>query len=250
MPVTSASNRADDAITLRSRVRAREAGSALLDFLAGRFRYHSRGEWATRIADGRVTIDGERATPQRILAKGEVVGYLRTEREPDAPTDVRVVFDRGGIVVVDKPAGLPFHADGAFLTRTVVGVLERELGVRLRPVQRLDRETSGLCVLARDRATARALHEELAARDFEKTYDALVRGVPEFRHTIVDAEIGRKPGSEIAIRRAVVTAGTPGAEPALTAFEVVASGSRSAWLRAAPSIPHAWCERIAPDPAG
>jgi 23S rRNA pseudouridine1911/1915/1917 synthase len=225
---------APDTITLETRVPPDAAGRSLLAFLVARFRYHDAAGWSERIADGRVTVDGVRAAADLPLGRGARVAYRRPAAEPEAPVEVRIVHDADGILVVDKPAGLPFHADGAFLTRTVVGVLARRLGAKPRPVQRLDRETSGLCVLARDRAVARALNEELAAHGFDKTYDALVEGRVGPDRLVLEGWIGRDPASAVSIRRAVVPDGTPGADPARTEVEVLARGADRTWLRCVP----------------
>ncbi|MBK8975009.1 MAG: RluA family pseudouridine synthase [Planctomycetes bacterium] len=223
-----------DQITLRTKVPADQAGRTLLEFLVGRFRYHDEAGWRARIADGRITVNGLRTIPTHRLARAAVVAYVRPAAEPDAPTDVRILHDDDGIVAIDKPAGLPFHADGAFLTRTVVGVLAGVLGVKLRPVQRLDRETSGVCVLARDATTARALNEQIAAHGFDKVYEAIVRGVIAADRLELDGAIGRDPHSEISIRRAVLPSDAIGAEPAHTDVEVLARCADRTLVRCRP----------------
>lgn len=220
-----------DYLTLQTRVPADAAGLTLLEFLAARFRYHGSDAWGERIADGRVRVNGQRVGPGEPLARGDRVAYDRPAAEPDVPTDVRVVHDAGGVVVVDKPAGLPVHGDGTFITRTVVGVLARELGTRLRPVQRLDRETSGLCVLARTRAAARALQEALADPSAHKEYDALGLGVAPFDQRVVDLPIGRAVDSTVSIRRGVVAPDDPAGQVAWTGVRVHARGADRTWFR-------------------
>ncbi len=222
-----------DHLTLKTRVPADAAGRTLVDFLVGRFRYHDRGGWELRIGDGRVRVNGARVPAEQLLARGDSVSYDRPAAEPDVPTDVRIVHDGAGIVVVDKPAGLPVHADGTFITRTVVGVLAQRLGTRLRPVQRLDRETSGLCVLARTRAVARDLQAALGAGGVRKEYDALGAGVAAFDAQQVALPIGRAPGSSVSIRRGILPPDAPGAQSARTAVRVHARGEDRTWFRCA-----------------
>ncbi len=223
--------RTDAELVLSCRVRPREAGVALLEFLAARFRYLDRAAWAEEIAAGRVSVDGRRVGGETILRAGAEVATRRVVREPDAPTEVRIVHDEGGIVVVDKPAGLPFHADGAFVTRTVVGVVARLLGKGLLPLQRLDRETSGLCLFARDRATARALQLAASSGSFDKRYDAIVRGVVVPDDVVLDAWIGIARDSVISLRRAAFAAGTAEAQPARTELSVLARAVDASLVR-------------------
>jgi 23S rRNA pseudouridine1911/1915/1917 synthase len=218
-------------LTLQTRVPADAAGLSLLEFLVARFRYHGIEAWGERITDGRVRLNDRRVGPDERLARGDRVAYDRPSAEPDVPTDVRIVHDAGGVVVVDKPAGLPVHGDGTFITRTVVGVLARELGTRLRPVQRLDRETSGLCVLARTRAAARDLQQALGDPSAHKEYDALGFGVADFDARVVDLPIGRAAGSAVSIRRGVAPPDDSTAQVARTDVRVHARGGDRTWFR-------------------
>lgn len=218
-------------LVLRCRVRAREAGLSLLAFLAQRFRYVSREGWDRAIREGRVTVDGRRVEGRTPLRAGVEIATRQSLREPAAPTDVRIVHDACGVLVVDKPAGLPFHADGAFVTRTLVAVLRARLGEGLLPLQRLDRETSGLCLFARDATTARALRTAIDAGALDKRYDAIVHGRVAVDDGVLDGWIGRAHGSSITLRRGIVPPHEPGAQSARTEFAVIARGDATSLLR-------------------
>ncbi len=222
-----------DHLTLKTRIPAYAVGRSLVDFLVSRFRYHDRAAWGQRIDDGRVRVNGRKVSEDVPLALGDTVAYDRPAAEPDVPTDVRIVHDERGVVVVDKPAGLPVHADGTFITKTVIGVLARRLGTRLRPVQRLDRETSGLCVLARTRVAARELQGALGQASVRKEYDALGWGVAGFDAQHVELPIGRVRGSAVSIRRGVVSPDDPDGQAAETAVRVHLRGGDRTWFRCA-----------------
>lgn len=218
-------------LVMQCLVRTREAGTTLLAFLAARFRYRTQEEWAEAIAEGRVAIDGQPAKAEQIVNRGTVVATRQMVREPQAPTTIRIVHDGDGIVVVDKPAGLPFHADGAFVTRTLVARARKLCGEGLLPLHRLDRETSGLCLFARNAATARSLRAALDADTIAKGYDAIVSGVIADASLVLDAWIGRDPDSAIDLRRAALPPGTAGARSARTEVEVVGRGPSATLLR-------------------
>ena len=220
-----------DYLTLTTRVPADAVSVPLVDYLARRFRYHDRDAWLALVAEGRVRVNGACVAPDRPLERGEQIAYDRPSTEPEVPTDLRVIHDAHDVVVVDKPAGLPVHGDGTFITRTVVGVLARRLGTRLRPVQRLDRETSGLCVLARTKVAARRLQVAMGSAHAVKEYDALGAGVADFESRAVDLPIGRAASSTVSIRRGVVPAEADGAQEARTDVRVHARGLDRTWFR-------------------
>src|SRR5690606_28420076 len=91
---------AEPAVELRTKVRARDAGRSLIDWLAERFRYESREAWCAQVRAGRVTVDGLRVAPEHLLVRGATVGYRRGTPEPPAPTELRIVHDADGLVVV------------------------------------------------------------------------------------------------------------------------------------------------------
>jgi RluA family pseudouridine synthase len=223
----------DDVLVLRSRIPADAHGEALLDYLARRFPYHDRERWRRELADRRVLLAGAVAAPDARVRGGSELAYHKLHREPWVERRIDVLHDDDAVLVVDKPAHLPMHADGPFVRNTLVHLLrERCAAPALSLVHRLDRETSGVCVLARDDAARAALHAQFERGDVAKVYVAVVRGVVAHDFT-VDAPIGRARRSEITLRRATGDAAEH-AQPATTHFRVLAHGPAATLLRCEP----------------
>ena len=205
---------------LRCRVPAAAEGCLLAAWLAARFRYHDRDTWCAEIAARRVLRNGAGAEAGDRLAAGDQIAYL----PPPAPArdgpPVAIVHDDPDFVVVDKPAGLVAHASGAFLQNTFVPELERRLGTRLLLVHRLDRETSGLLLLAKNAAANAALQAQFEAGTVHKHYLAVVHGVVRDDRYTIDAPIGPSEHSAIGVRRAVGEIGAARMRTAQTDVEV------------------------------
>jgi 23S rRNA pseudouridine1911/1915/1917 synthase len=198
----------------------------------------SRAEAAATIAAGGVRVDGEPAASGKVrLVEGQTV-----EVDPEAvpgpvlPTSDRtvefgVVYEDEAVIVIDKPPGLVVHPGAGNLDGTLVsGLLARypELeGVGDDPVRpgivhRLDAGSSGLLVVARTSDAASQLIEQFADHSATRRYDAVVWGVPDAPHGIIDAPIGRDRGDPL--KMAVVTGG----RPARTDYRVVGTYSAPA----------------------
>jgi 23S rRNA pseudouridine1911/1915/1917 synthase len=191
----------------------------------------SRADVQTLLAAGDVLVGGEPAGKSRRLETGDVIDLLRAPApdEPPGPEPVEIVvrYADDDVIVVAKPAGLVVHPGAGHEHGTLVsGLLEQfpelvGVGDRFRPgiVHRLDRETSGLLVVARSERAYDALVEQLSNRTVDRCYDALVWGVPAARRGIVDAPIGRSQSRRT--RMAVRSEG----RPARTAYEVMETWS-------------------------
>jgi 23S rRNA pseudouridine1911/1915/1917 synthase len=161
----------------------------------------SRSRAARLIDAGAVTVAG-RAEPKRYkVAAGDVV-EVADDAEPEAPADVGVAvsydvpFEDEHLLVVDKPAGVVVHPARGHLTGTLAQALEGtaeggDEGWRAGLVHRLDRDTSGLLVVAKSDAVHAALKEALQRREITREYAALVEGRPPSRTGTIDAPIGR-----------------------------------------------------------
>jgi len=225
----------DASTDLSSRVPAAAAGNRLVDYLARRFRYLDAAAWIAEAAAGRLTIDGRPARATDLVRGGATVTWRRLPTpEPFVDDHVPVLHVDDTIVVVDKPAHLPMHADGAFVRNTLVAILRERLPApEPSLVHRLDRETSGVCVLARTTAARQALTRQFHEGTVRKVYHALVRGHVKapFR---LDLPIGRSRTSAIALRRAAGALAGDDAQPACTDFTPVAHGDGCTLLRCEP----------------
>jgi 23S rRNA pseudouridine1911/1915/1917 synthase len=187
---------------VRVRVPAEAAGERLDRFLAELPEIGSRAAAERLLAAGGVAIDGSppRAKSHR-LAGGEELDFAPPERAPSSlvpeAMDLRIAWEDEHLLVVDKPAGLVVHPAPGHRAGTLVhGLLGREVAGGEEPerpgiVHRLDRDTSGLLVVARSEEAHRRLQLLLRRRRLEREYVALVRGRPRSREGRIEAAIGR-----------------------------------------------------------
>jgi len=189
-----------------------EANVRLDVYLTERFEKFSRNEWQKRISEGAIRVNGFAARASRKMNAGDIVEFSYTmPAEPEVDTAIEVLFEDDDYLVVNKPPGLPVHPSGIYKTRTVVTVLV-ERGILSEPhlLHRLDRETSGVLALAKNRAAAARFQKVLRAGGIVKEYLVAVEG--DF-----PAELGargviyRMPGSKLP-RQRFYKEGNPPAE--------------------------------------
>jgi 23S rRNA pseudouridine1911/1915/1917 synthase len=174
-------------------------------FLAGAIPQVSRSQIARQIGQGAVTVNDTAFPPSRKLRAGDVVVWTpppveKTEIGAEEIPLVIVHEDRW-LVVIDKPPGLVVHPAPGHEAGTLVNALLahckdlRGIGGELRPgiVHRIDKDTSGLLVVAKDDETMRALGAAFKAHDIERLYDALVVGRPPAPGGRIDTLHGRDP---------------------------------------------------------
>jgi 23S rRNA pseudouridine1911/1915/1917 synthase len=193
---------------------------------------------AQRLLDaGAVTVDGAVRPKNHRLAAGERVEAGIEERAAVDPGPAgegvphEVVYEDDAVIVVDKPAGVVVHPSAGHPTGTLAQALEgRAAGgsEAWRPgiVHRLDRDTSGLLVVAKNDAALRALQEQIRTRTMKREYLALVDGRPDARTGTIDAPIGRDRGD-----RTSHSTSTDKPRDARTHFEVERTLPRTTLLR-------------------
>jgi 23S rRNA pseudouridine1911/1915/1917 synthase len=186
--------------TSRRIVPSEAAGLRLDRFLAGLPEVGSRAAAERLLSEGAVLIDGAAAGEKSArLAGGEQIELDPLETPPPlVPEDVglRIPYEDEQLLVVDKPAGVVVHPSAGHGTGTLVhGVLELGAagGEEERPgiVHRLDRDTSGLLVVARSEDAHKRLKRLVQRRELEREYLALVRGRPRSRTGRIEAPVGR-----------------------------------------------------------
>jgi len=174
------------------------AGERLDVFLAAHV--GSRAQAQRRIEAGAVSLDGAPARKNDRLRGGETIVVAPAIVEPtaaaQASAEFSVVYEDADLLVVDKPAGIVVHPAGPHRAGTLSQALASRGsagGESWRPgiVHRLDRDTSGLLVVAKSEEAHRRLKAALAAREIVREYLALVEGRPPARTGTIDAPIGR-----------------------------------------------------------
>jgi 23S rRNA pseudouridine1911/1915/1917 synthase len=220
---------------------AAEAGTRLDAYLSARPEIGTRAAAQRLIESGRVQAGGRARAKGHRLGSGERVvvdladapASAGIEDEPrDAPSSAarfEVVHEDEALIVVDKPAGVVVHpghgqAHGT-LAQALVGRVAGGPADRAGIVHRLDRDTSGLLVVARTEDAHAALSEALRRREVRRGYLALVEGIPDARSGTIDAPIGRDRHD-----RTVVSTSTDRPRSARTHFEVHEFLARTALL--------------------
>ena len=198
----------------RFTIEAADTGRRIDRFLGERLENASRTRIQKWMEDGAVRVNGEPARKSRSLEAGDVVEVTLPVELPVGrvePEDIplNVVYEDRYLAVVDKPKGLVTHPGHGVAGGTLANALAyrfrslSNFGGDDRPgiVHRLDRDTSGLLVVARDNATHAALSAQLAAREISRTYRAIVWREPP-REGTFDWPLGRHPKDPV--KRAVV----------------------------------------------
>ncbi len=153
-----------------------EEGLFLSLWLSRRYTYRSREAWEEEIRDKRILVDGELVPPDLLLKRGMQVSYDPPPvPEPEVNRNYTIVYEDPNILVINKPPDLPCHSGGIYLHNTLVTMLKERYG-EIYLANRLDRETSGLMVAARNKAAATYMFDILKNRQVVKEYLALVHG--------------------------------------------------------------------------
>ena len=215
------------------RVPEEAAGTRLDRFLAESLGSRSRAQ--SLIEAERVLVDGRPRPKRHAVQPGEVIEVAAPQTTPAQPTAApppfAVVYADEQLLVVDKPAGVVVHPARGHHTGTLAQALESQGAGGGEPsragiVHRLDRDTSGLLVVAKDERVHRALRALLTARRLRREYLALVEGHPSARTGTIDAPVGRDRHDRL---RMSIETDVP--REARTHFEVERLLSASALLR-------------------
>lgn len=186
------------------------------DVLAARLSGASRSLVAQAARDGLLRVNDEAVRGSRVLEAGDLLSFAIPQREEleavAEKLEVPILYEDADVIVVNKPAGMVTHPASGTKRGTLVNALLAHVALPGDPlraglVHRLDRDTSGLILVAKTPHALRALGRAMAARRISREYLGLVRGVPEHERGRIDGPIGRDPHNRL--RYAIVAAGKP-----------------------------------------
>ena len=224
-------------------VTAEYEGTRLDSFVVGHLEGFSRTQLRNSISAGEVLVDGRTAKPAYRLKSNQLVSVAIADRIVDGPQPenlpLDILYEDDQIAVVNKAAGMVVHPAKGHWAGTLASALAfhfsrlSTVGGVTRPgiVHRLDRDTSGAILVAKTDAAHQNLAAQFEAREVEKEYHAIVRGVPDRDRDRIEMPIGVHPyqREKMAIRKSHATT-----RQALTEYEVAERFSGFSLLRAFP----------------
>ena len=203
-------------------------------FLAKQLPDYSRSRLQQLIRTGFVLLNGATTRPRQLVRSGDKVELTeppleKIESQPE-PIPLEILFEDNDLIVINKPAGLVVHPGAGHRQHTLVNALLSHctslsgIGGNERPgiVHRLDKETSGCLVVAKNDEAHRELSRQFAERVVEKTYLALVAGKLRKRAGVIEEKIGRHP-----VHRQRMSVCSSRGRPAKTEYRVVRSGNQA-----------------------
>jgi 23S rRNA pseudouridine1911/1915/1917 synthase len=210
-------------------VDSQHAGQRLDLFLVNHFPAYSRVQLRRAISDGRVRVDGARAKPAYRLQCGQRVVLQPPEAAPDRPLPeplpLEILYEDDSLVAVNKPPGMVVHPSKGHWSGTLAAALAYHFdslssaGGPTRPgiVHRLDRETSGVILVAKNDRVHLALSRQFERRSIQKEYFALVVGEVDHDRGEIEQPIGVHPYQR---ERMAIRSRHPTSRPASTFYEV------------------------------
>lgn len=183
----------------------------------------SRSTWQKMCEQGKVSVNNKPGRASQKLTSGDVVAVVSLEKIDFTDQSIPVLYEDDDVIVFNKPSGLLTHAKGEVSDEFTVGEYMRTrstdnpTGNRPGIVHRLDRDTSGVIIAAKNTEAKRWLQKQFATRKVKKTYIALVQGHPKEPLATIDLPIGRNPKKPQTFRV------TPNGKPAQTFYETVQS---------------------------
>ena len=213
-------------------------GKRLDAWLAQEQPEHSRARWQALIDEGHVTVDGQSVKRNHKLRAGECVAWTIPEPVSSEvlPEDIplNILYEDAHMIVINKSAGMVVHPAVGHRSGTLVNALLHHcsdlagIGGEKRPgiVHRLDKDTSGVMVVAKTEEALAELARQFKERETEKEYLAIVRGVPFGKRGTVAEPIGRHP-----IHRKKMAINERRGRHAVSHYEVIESFDRAALIQ-------------------
>ena len=218
----------------------KDQGTRLDKYVAEKIDHLSRSKVLKLIQNSFVLIDHKKVNPSYKVNTGEVIEINLPDQTSANLTpwqlELDIVFEDESILIINKPAGIAVHPAPGHRDKTIANALINhdlgisKVGLNSRPgiIHRLDMETSGLLVTAKNEIAHRKISQQFAERLVKKAYFALVKGIPQDAQAIIDAPIGRSPFNRQQMD--IVSTG----KSALTQYELVETYTSHSLLKVLP----------------
>lgn len=203
--------------------------------LAERYPEFSRSTWQKHVKAGHVSVNGVvRESPKYDITANDSIAVNVPDAVDYSADTLPIVYIDDNVIVINKPVGVLTHAKGALNEEFTVAEFFRQYSTynsdTNRPgiVHRLDRDTSGVMIGARNPETATMLQKQFADRKTKKTYTAILAGIPKVAKAKIDLPIGRNPSAPSTFR--VDSKG----KSAVTTYELIAENGKESLVKLQP----------------
>ncbi len=162
-------------------VKLRYDGLTILEMYSTLFPHQSQEIWRSKIEKGLITVNDKIVSPNFVLKAGwKTQNIVENRTEPVVNPNIQLVFENDDFIVVDKPSPLPIHPAGRYNRNTLTKILELAFPEwELKVIHRIDANTTGLVVLAKNAKTANEIAKQFDSHVLKKEYIALVEGIVE-----------------------------------------------------------------------
>ncbi len=175
-------------------VKGKFDGFSLIDFLTSFLPHLSKDHWFYAIENRLLLLDGFKPFPNQIVKAGQRLVHIIPETvDPDVNPEISLIYDDDCMIVLNKPAPIPMHACGRFHRNTLLNILNLAFPEEVfKIVHRLDADTTGIVIFAKDAKTATNLGKQFKERTTQKTYLAITTGIIEEDDFVCNVGIGTK----------------------------------------------------------
>lgn len=153
-----------------------ESGQELLNWISSRYTYHDKREWKVLILTSRVKVNDKDTNPKAILKEGDLISYYPEPiEEPPIDSNFKTIYEDDDLLVINKPSDIPCHPGGIYFKNTLWYLLKQKYPY-FALINRLDRETSGVMLVAKTKESAKFYFNKMMQRKIKKEYLVVVHG--------------------------------------------------------------------------
>ncbi len=182
----------------------------LLCFVTSRFKYQKEDAWQRAIESGKLQVNNKTVPIDYILhSNDQIIYHRKQEEEPAIDPSYRILYEEEKFLVVEKNPSIPVSPSGMYFYNTLIHTIKTKEGYpSLHAVHRLDRETSGVLVIAKDQETARLFGKQFFEAKPKKVYYAILQGTLT-KSILIDQPIGKanEEATSVRIRQTVTPQG-------------------------------------------
>jgi 23S rRNA pseudouridine1911/1915/1917 synthase len=181
-------------VTYKLTVKKKYEGLTVVDFFSQAVPRSTPQLWIDKVTSQNLTINGKVIAPNYLVKAGDIAIHTSEPKiEPEVNTNISLLYADEDIWIINKPSPLPVHASGRFKRNTLLEILELAFpNDEFKLLHRIDANTTGIVLIAKNKASANTIREQFEAKSIQKTYAALVEGIIQENNITSIQSIGNK----------------------------------------------------------